>query len=67
MVGDESFSRQVIGASDALLRVLPLRFAFMAALPLLEGSCLSRHRGQCAGAESELYLGTVSAHFDLIS
>ena len=31
------------------------------------GSCLSRHRAQCAGAEIELLLGTVSAHFDLIS
>ena len=30
------------------------------------GSCLSRHRAQCAGAETELLL-TVSAFFDLIS
>ena len=34
--------------------------------PLRGGSCLSRHRAECAGAESELLL-TVSAHFDLIS
>ena len=49
---------------------LPLRFAFMAPLParpVRGGSCLSRHRAQCAGAEIELLLGTVSAHFDLIS
>ena len=31
------------------------------------GSCLSRHRAWCAGAGSELSLGTVSAHLDLIS
>ena len=30
------------------------------------GLCLSRHRAQCAGAETELLL-TISAHFDLIS
>ena len=31
------------------------------------GSCLSRHRAQCAGAETELYLGSVSEHLDLNS
>ena len=31
------------------------------------GSCLSRHRAQCAGAETELYLGAVSKHLDLNS
>ena len=31
------------------------------------GSCLSRHRAWCAGAGSELSLGTVSAHLDLVS
>ena len=31
------------------------------------GSCLGRHRAQCAGAETELHLGAVSEHFDLLS
>ena len=31
------------------------------------GSCLSRHRAQCEGGETELYLGAVSEHFDLNS
>ena len=31
------------------------------------GSCLNRHGAQCAGADTELYIGSVSAHFDLIS
>ena len=31
--------------------------ALLPARPLRGGSCLSRHRAQCAGAETELLLG----------
>ena len=55
-------------AATALFARLPLQHRrSTSGKRSVEVRALSRHGAQCAGAETELYVGSVSAHFDLIS